>query len=143
MRKSRVTIFRVRHAHVGKGIVHEVSAVAWAFDPAFDGCVGGGVASGDVFANPSPRIAVLSSAITHAAAALPGMAEVVVRGHVVGVSLGGGGERAAPSKGASGIERTFAALAGLASSLVDAIQHRLLPFGGSARFGRGGCLIGG
>ena len=32
----------MRHAHIGKGIVHEVVAVAWAFDPAFDGCVGGG-----------------------------------------------------------------------------------------------------
>jgi hypothetical protein len=28
----------------------------------------------------------------------------------------------------------FTALAGLASSLVDAVQHRLLPFGGSARW---------
>ena len=27
MRKSRVTIFCVRHAHIGKGIVHEVAAV--------------------------------------------------------------------------------------------------------------------
>lgn len=96
------------------------------------------MASGDVFADGAPVVALLGGAFAYAAAVLAGVAEVVVSGHVVCVGLRGGGERAAPGEGAGGVERLLAALAGLVSGLVNACQHLLLLFGRGAGGGSGG-----
>ncbi len=89
--------------------------MARAFNPAFNSRFGVGMASGDVFADGAPVVALLGGAFAYAAAVLAGVAEVVVSGHVVCVGLRGGGERAAPGEGAGGVERLLAALAGLVS----------------------------
>lgn len=114
--------------------------MAGAFNPAFDSRVDVGMASGNVFADGAPVVALLGGAFAYAVAVLAGVAEVVIRGHIVCVGLRGGGERAAPGEGAGGVERLFTALADLVSGLVNACQHQLLLFGRGAGGGSGGCV---
>lgn len=46
--------------------------MAGAVDPAFDSRVGGGVASGDIFADGAPGVALLGGAFAYAATVLAG-----------------------------------------------------------------------
>ena len=138
-----------RHADFGHVAVHDVPAVAGAFEPACQHGLNGLLSVGDVFGGEAVPVAFCLHPLVGIAPVLPVVREKAVCSHVFGVVLGGAGECIIPFQRRGGSVFFVAAGAGFGTGFVDDFQH-LLCVGGFRRGGwtrrrglRNGCGTGG